>query len=101
MGIFLIFLSIKHREYLVQGVVAQASNPDTWEVEAGGTDAQCQLWLQSKSRLPQPGDTLGERKGGRIALASLNRDVGHYPAVPRHSKPGDCDLRKHPCKNPR
>lgn len=70
-GIFLIFLSIKHREYLVQGVVAQASNPDTWEVEAGGTDAQCQLWLQSKPRPASAWRHL-RRKEGRKDCTSIS-----------------------------
>lgn len=42
---------------------------------------------------------LEEPMGRVCTLASLNRGMGHYPAVCRQSKPGGHDLRKLPCKS--
>lgn len=41
-----------------------------------------------------------EKPMWRVCTSKLNKDIGHYPTVPRHRKPGDHDLRKHPCRNP-
>lgn len=42
---------------------------------------------------------LEEPMGRVCTLASLNRDMGHYPAVSSHGKPEGHDLRKLPCKS--